>query len=357
MKSFDLVVIGSGPGGYVGAIRAAQLGMRVAIVEEDELGGVCLNWGCIPTKCILDSAEHYEAVKRGVPGLVVEGLSADWGAVIDASRKVAKRLNAGVKSLMKKNQIEVIQGRGRLGGGRQVVVSDGAAESVVEGEQVLLATGSTEFVFPGVEVDGKRVLTSREALESRDFPRSIAVVGGGAVGVEFAYAYASYGSQVTVVEMEDQLLPGMEREVAETLAKSFERRGIEVATSTAYKALEVGASDVVLTVEGERGERELRAEQALFAVGREERGLARTWVHRGRGRLPNERPRRMGDRRLHRGPDARTQGVARGCRRGRVHGGAPRASRKSEHDPGLHLLPATGRRDRAHRSPGAGTGP
>lgn len=287
MKSFDLVVIGSGPGGYVAAIRAAQLGMRVAIVEEDELGGVCLNWGCIPTKCILDSAEHYEAVKSGVPGLVVEGLSADWGAVIDASRKVAKRLNAGVKSLMKKNQIEVIQGRGRLEGGRQVVVSDGAAQSVVEGGQVLLATGSTEFVFPGVEVDGKRVLTSREALESRDFPRSIAVVGGGAIGVEFAYAYASYGSQVTVVEMEDQLLPGMEREVAEALAKSFERRGIEVATSTAYKALEVGASDVVLTVEGEGGERGLRAEQVLFAVGRRAQtgdlGLEKSGVSLARG--------------------------------------------------------------------------
>ncbi|MEE9279301.1 MAG: dihydrolipoyl dehydrogenase [Myxococcota bacterium] len=271
MKSFELVVIGSGPGGYVAAIRAAQLGMRVAIVEEDALGGVCLNWGCIPTKAILDAAEHFEAVKRGVPGLVVQGLSADWGAVIDASRKAAKRLNAGVGSLMRKNRIEVLAGRGRLGGARQVVVDDGTSESAVEGENVLIATGSTEFVFPGIEVDGKRVLTSREALESRDLPGSVAVVGGGAVGVEFAYAYASFGAEVTIVEMADQLLPGMEREVADALAHSFERRGVTVATSTSYKALEVGPGDVVVTVEGEGGERGLRAEQVLFAVGRKAR--------------------------------------------------------------------------------------
>ena len=142
MKSFDLVVIGSGPGGYVAAIRASQLDMRVAIVEDDALGGVCLNWGCIPTKSILDSAEHFEAVRRGVPGLLVEGLSADWGAVIDASRKAAKRLNTGVTSLIKKNRIEVIAGRGRLGADRQVVVSNGDGESAIEGTNVLIATGS-----------------------------------------------------------------------------------------------------------------------------------------------------------------------------------------------------------------------
>ena len=237
------------------AIRAAQLGMQVAIVEEDALGGVCLNWGCIPTKSILDAAEHYDAVKRGIPGLVVEGLSADWGAVIDASRKAARRLNAGVKSLMKKNKIEVLEGRGSLGGGRQVLVRNGDGERGVEGANVLLATGSSEFVFPGVEVDGKRVLTSREALEARNFPESIVIVGGGAVGVEFAYAYAAYGSRVTLVEMADQLLPGMEQEVAEALASSFRRRGIELATRTSYKALETSASEVIVGVESEAGER------------------------------------------------------------------------------------------------------
>ncbi len=268
MKSFDLVVVGSGPGGYVAAIRAAQLGMRVALVEEDALGGVCLNWGCIPTKSILDSAEHFEAVRRGVPGLVVEGLSADWGAVIDASRKAAQRLETGVSALMKKNAIEVVRGRGRLAGSGRVLVRDAEAESELEGREILLATGSTEWVFPDVDVDKKRVLTSRQALECRELPGSIIVVGAGAVGVEFAYAYAAYGVAVTLLELEDQLLPGMDRELARTLARSFSCRGVTVATGTAYRGLEVTAAGVVVVAEGEKGEYELRADQVLFAVGR-----------------------------------------------------------------------------------------
>lgn len=268
MKSFDLVVIGSGPGGYVAAIRAAQLDLRVAIVEEDELGGVCLNWGCIPSKAILDAAEHYDAVKRGVPGLVVQGLSPDWGAVIDASRKAAKRLNTGVGSLMKKNRIELVRGRGRLASGREVVVTDGETETELSAENVLIATGSSEFVFSDVDVDGKRVLTSREALESRELPGSIAIIGGGAVGVEFAYSYACYGAEVTVVEMADQLLPGMEREIADALARSFQRRGVEIATSTSYRALQQSPNGVEVTVEGPDGEHALAADQVLFAVGR-----------------------------------------------------------------------------------------
>ncbi len=268
MKSFDLVVVGSGPGGYVAAIRAAQLGLRAALIEEDALGGVCLNWGCIPTKAILDSAEHFEAVKKGVPGLVVEGLSADWGAVIDASRGAARRLNSGVASLMKKNQIEVVKGRGRLGGAGQVVVKNGDAETAIEGREIVLATGSTEFVFPDVQVDGKRVLTSREALECRELPGSIAIVGGGAVGVEFAYAYACYGAEVTLVELESQLLPGMDADLATALERSFTRRGIRVATGTAYRALELRGEGVVVSVEGEKGMQELVVDQVLLAVGR-----------------------------------------------------------------------------------------
>jgi dihydrolipoamide dehydrogenase len=268
MQKYDLVIVGSGPGGYIAAIRASQLGLRVAIVERDQLGGVCLNWGCIPTKAILHCAEHFEAVKRGVPGLVVNGLEPDWGAVIDASRKVAKRLNKGVGALMKKSRIDVIQGSGRLGGARQVIVSKNGEESVVEGERILLATGSTELVLPGIEVDGKRVLTSREALESRELPGSIVVVGGGAVGIEFAYAYRAFGAEVTIVEMADQLLPGMDREAADVLAQSLRRSGIEILTSTPYQALETSKSGVTVTVRAEKGERELRAEKALFAVGR-----------------------------------------------------------------------------------------
>jgi dihydrolipoamide dehydrogenase len=269
MKSFDLVVIGSGPGGYIAAIRAAQLGMSTAIVEEEPvLGGVCLNWGCIPTKAILSSAEIFAAVKHGVPGLVIEGQSANYGQVIDASRSAADRLARGVASLMRKNKIEVLAGRARLAAGKEVVVTrDGASESV-EARNVILATGSTEFVFPGVQVDGKRVLTSREALESREMPAAIVIIGGGAVGLEFAYSYNAYGAQVTIVEMQDQILPGFDKETADTLSRQFQRSGIKVLTKTAYKSLEVNGQGVVVHATGEKGDVELKADQVLLAVGR-----------------------------------------------------------------------------------------
>src|SRR5262249_27855126 len=216
MKSFDVLVIGSGPGGYIAAIRAAQLGMSVGIVEEaPTLGGVCLNWGCIPTKAILSAAELFSAVKHGVPGLVIEGQSANYSQVIDASRAAADRLVRGVNGLMRKNKIEVLLGRGRLAAGREGGITRERASESVAGGDGGLATGSTELVFPGLQVDGKKLLTSREALESREMPSSIAIVGGGAVGLEFAYAYNAYGSQVTVIEMQEQILPGFDKETAD----------------------------------------------------------------------------------------------------------------------------------------------
>ncbi|MCE2392846.1 MAG: dihydrolipoyl dehydrogenase [Proteobacteria bacterium] len=271
MGKYDLIVVGSGPGGYVAAIRASQLGMRTAVVEQDELGGVCLNWGCIPTKSILHSAEQFDAVARGVPGLVADSVRPDYPAVIDASRKAARRLSRGVRSLMKKNRIDVLAGRGELGGPGQVVVRTQASEEVHECDRTLLATGSSEWVFPGVEVDGQRVLTSREALDSKRLPESIAIVGGGAVGVEFAYAYACYGVRVTLIELQDQLLPGFDRQIAEELARAFERRGISVLLGTSYRSLERPAEGVSLTVEGQGEEREVSADQVLFAVGRRAR--------------------------------------------------------------------------------------
>jgi dihydrolipoamide dehydrogenase len=287
MKSYDLIVIGSGPGGYVAAIRGAQLGMRTAIVEQDELGGVCLNWGCIPTKSILHSAEQYEAVRHGVPGLIVDGLRPDWPAVIDASRRAAGRLNRGVHALMRKNRIDVLVGRGSLGGSGQVRVQRGESDELFAAGQVILATGSTEWVFPGVQVDGERILTSREALASRTLPESILIVGGGAVGVEFAYAYASFGVRVTLIELQDQLLPGFDREVADELAKAFARRGIEVRTRTAYRSVESADGGVAVGVETEKGEQEIAAAQMLLAVGRRARveglGLEQAGVELARG--------------------------------------------------------------------------
>jgi dihydrolipoamide dehydrogenase len=290
MKSFDLVVIGSGPGGYVAAIRAAQLGMRVAIVEEDRLGGVCLNWGCIPTKAILKAAEQFDEVKRGnVPGLVAEGVRADYGAVIDASRQAADRLNKGVSGLMKKNKIEVLSGRGRLAGAGRVVVA-GDKDTEVEGSRILLATGSTERILPGIEVDGKHVLTSREALESKLLPESIVVIGGGAVGLEFAYSYAAYGAEVTVVEMAEQILPGFEPDVAKALAQSFQRRKIKVLTGTKFLELKTRNGGVSVTVEGPKGQQQLKANQVLFGVGRralaDDLGLDTVGIELERGFVP-----------------------------------------------------------------------
>ncbi len=287
MDTYDLAVIGSGPGGYVAAIRATQLDMRVAIVEADRLGGVCLNWGCIPSKAILSAAEMFEAVRFGVPGLVVEGLSSDYGAVIDSSRTAADRLNRGVEHLMKKNKIDVYRGWARLAGGGQVSIRDGDTESALQARNILLATGSRDFVLPGITVDGKRVLTSKEALVSRDLPGSIVVIGGGAIGLECGYWYSAYGVQVTIVEMADQLLPGMDSEIAQALERSFVRRKIAVKTGTCFKSIEESESGVAVTVEGEKGEEELRADQMLVAVGRraivEDLGLEQAGVELDKG--------------------------------------------------------------------------
>jgi dihydrolipoamide dehydrogenase len=228
---------------------------------------VCLNWGCIPTKAILSAAETFAAVKHGVPGLVVDGVTANYGQVIDASRAAADRLVRGVNGLMRKNKIEVLLGRGRLTAAREVMVTREGNTETVEARNVILATGSTELVLPGVQVDGKKVLTSREALESRELPAAIVIVGGGAVGLEFAYAYNAYGSQVTVIEMQDQLLPGFDKETADQLGRSFQRSGMKIMTKTAFKGVDASGPGVVVTAENEKGAVELKADQMLLAVG------------------------------------------------------------------------------------------
>jgi dihydrolipoamide dehydrogenase len=268
-ESFDLVVIGSGPGGYVGAIRAAQLGQRVAVVEEDRPGGVCLNWGCIPSKALLTGAELVDTLRHQGEtfGIVAGELRLDYGKVVDHSRKAADRLCKGVQSLFKKNRITLLRGRGRLTGPTAVAIS-GEDERVVEAAHVILATGSAEWVPSGVEVDGRRVLTSREALESRVVPDELIVIGAGAVGVEFAYVYASYGARVTVIEMADQMLPGADPDVAQALEREFRRRKITVRTGTRFEELKVAPDGVRVALrQGERAE-ELRADQVLLAIGR-----------------------------------------------------------------------------------------
>jgi dihydrolipoamide dehydrogenase len=267
---YDLVVIGAGPGGYVAAIRAAQLGMKTAVVEKDRAGGVCLNWGCIPSKAILTSAELYEDLKEGERyGIKVQGMSVEYAQVIRRSREVADRLAKGVEFLLRKNKVQLIMGTGRLDGPNRVVVeASGQAARELEAAHILIATGSKERTLPGLEVDGKRILTSYEALVDAEMPKDILIVGGGAIGCEFAYVYAAFGSRVTVVEMEKQLLPGVDAEVAQELEKAFKKKGIEVLTGTKYHGAEKfpGRVEVALDHNGDIKTR--TANKVLVAVGR-----------------------------------------------------------------------------------------
>jgi dihydrolipoamide dehydrogenase len=266
---FDVVVIGSGPGGYVGAIRGAQLGMKVAVVEADEPGGVCLNWGCIPSKALLTGAELVETLRQKGEtfGVRAGQLELDYGKVIDHSRACADRLGKGVQSLFKKNQIELVRGRGRLAGKTTVEVS-GDAPRTLEAGHVVVATGSGELVPPDLDVDGETVMTSREALESKRVPERLVIIGAGAVGVEFAYVYANYGSQVTILEMADQMLPGADPDVAQALQREFRRKKIDVRLGTRFERIKKvnGGAKIDVTHGDESGE--IEADQVLVAIGR-----------------------------------------------------------------------------------------
>jgi dihydrolipoamide dehydrogenase len=243
--------------------------MRVAVVESDRLGGVCLNWGCIPSKALLTGAELVETLTQhgAAFGVSAAGISLDYGKLIDHSRATADRLTRGVGSLFKKNQIEWVKGRGRLASATSVAVS-GESERTIDAAHVLLATGSTEWAPPSIPVDGVRVLTSREALESRRMPGRLLVIGAGAVGLEFAYVYAMYGAKVTVVEMVDQLLPGADKEVAATLLREFKKKNVDVRTSTRFEQLKIEGSGVRVTVSRAGASEELECDQVLVAIGR-----------------------------------------------------------------------------------------
>lgn len=268
-ESCDLAIIGAGPGGYVAAIRAAQLGMRVAVVEAARLGGVCLNWGCIPSKALLTGAELVESLRSHGEtfGVSTSGVTLDYGKLIDHSRKTADRMHRGVAALMKKNRIMVVPGRGRLAGPNAVEVR-GESETLVEAAHIVIATGSAEWVPPGVTVDGTRVLTSREALESRVVPSRLLVIGAGAVGLEFAYVYAMYGAQVTVIEMADQVLPGADPELAAAVQRQFRRKNIRVELGTLYEQLKAANGGVRVSVQRGEAQQEIEADQVLLAIGR-----------------------------------------------------------------------------------------
>ena len=233
MAAYDVAVIGGGPGGYSAAIRARQLGLKTALIEDAELGGTCLNWGCIPTKALLKQAEVYQLFLRADEfGLRVDKPAVDWDAVIGRSREVAAQLSKGVAYLMQKNQVEVFAGRGRLTPSRQIAVEDAEGEVVAELEaaHVVLATGGRPKSIPGVEFDGERIIASREAMVVAKQPASLAIIGAGAIGVEFAYFYRAFGSKVLLLEALPQVLPREDEEIAAGLAESLTQQGIEVVT-------------------------------------------------------------------------------------------------------------------------------
>lgn len=262
---YDIIVIGSGPGGYVAAIRASQLGKKVAIVEKAELGGVCLNWGCIPTKALLKSAQVYTYCKNAAHyGVAIEGeVKPDWEKVVARSRTVAETMSKGVAFLMKKNNIDILAGFGRLAGEGKVDV-DG---TIYEADAVILATGARPRQMPFMQVDGKHVISSKEALTLPTLPQSMIVVGSGAIGSEFACLYASMGVKVTVIEYMPQMMPLEDEEVAKAMERSFRKMRATVMTSTTVKNVAVVDGQCHVDIEGKKGAETLTADVVLSAVG------------------------------------------------------------------------------------------
>jgi dihydrolipoamide dehydrogenase len=268
-KSFDLVVIGGGPGGYVAAIRAAQLKMNVALVESAHLGGICLNWGCIPTKALLRSAEIYHLMKHAdAYGLSAKEVSFDIKKVVERSRKVARQLSGGIGHLMKKNKITVFDGFAKLEGKGKISVSkDGKKIEDLSAKHIIIATGARARTLPGLEPDGKLVWTYKEAMVPEDMPKSVLVVGSGAIGTEFASFYANMGAAVTLVEVVDRILPVEDEEISKFAQKAFEKQGIKIFTGAKVTKLDKSAKNVKATIEVGGKKEEITVDRVIMAVG------------------------------------------------------------------------------------------
>lgn len=269
MDKFDIIVIGSGPGGYVAAIRAAQLGMRCAVVERESVGGICLNWGCIPTKALLSSAEAFKYAGLGNQfGFSADNVKADLGRMVARSREVASQMSRGIEFLFRKNKITLIEGEGRLVSGPKVAVTakDGTVAEY-EARHVILATGSRPASLPFAPIDGKKIISYRQALVPESLPKSLAVIGSGAIGTELAYFYHSLGTEVTLIEFMDRILPLEDDDVSAQLSRSFRKSGMKVMTSSAVKSVDASGELCRLTVETKKGEETIGAKQILSAVG------------------------------------------------------------------------------------------
>jgi dihydrolipoamide dehydrogenase len=266
--AYDVVVLGSGPGGYVAAIRASQLGFKTAIIEKESLGGVCLNWGCIPTKALLKSAQVFEYVKHAKDfGIEASGIP-QFDAVIKRSRGVADKMSKGVQFLMKKNKIDVIMGYGKLvaKGKLEVTAQDGSKQTV-EAKHTIIATGGRSRELPSMKIDGKKIIGYREAMVLPEMPKSMIIVGSGAIGVEFAYFYNSMGTKVTIVEFMPRIVPVEDEDISKELEKQYKKQGIEILTSSEVTAVDTSGSGIKAIVKTATGDLTLEADILLSAVG------------------------------------------------------------------------------------------
>jgi dihydrolipoamide dehydrogenase len=294
-QKFDLVVVGGGPGGYVAAIRAAQLGMKTGLVEREHLGGICLNWGCIPTKALLRSAEVFDLMHHLKQfGFEADNLRFDAGAVVKRSRQVAQQLSRGVGHLLKKNKVTVIDGEARLAGkGKLAVKLKAGGEDTVEAPHIVLATGARARQLPGLEADGKLIWTYKEAMVPQAIPKSLLVVGSGAIGIEFASFYRGMGAEVTVVEVVDRILPVEDEEISAFAHKQLEKRGLKLRTSATVKGLKKGSDSITATIESKGNTEEITVDRVIMAVGIvgnvENIGLEGTKVRVERGHIVVDR--------------------------------------------------------------------
>lgn len=291
MSNFDVIVIGSGPGGYVAAIRASQLGLKTAVVEKESLGGICLNWGCIPTKALLKSAQVFEYVKHAKDyGINIEGATADFNAVVKRSRGVAEGMSKGIEFLFRKNKIEKIMGFGKLAGAGKVEVTDAEGKKTnYTAKHIILATGGRSRQLPNLPIDGKKIIGYRQAMVLDKKPESMVIVGSGAIGVEFAYFYNAMGTKVTIVEFMPRIVPNEDADVSKELEKQFKKAGMEIMTSSEVLSVDTSGNGCKVKVKTSSGEKVLDCDIVLSAVGvstnLENIGLEQTGVKTENGRV------------------------------------------------------------------------
>ena len=269
MEKFDLIVLGSGPGGYVTAIRASQLGFKTAIIEKENLGGVCLNWGCIPTKALIKSAQVFDYLKNAKDfGLTIKDYDKDFNAVINRSRNVASGMSKGVKFLMKKNKIDVIQGYGKIKSGKKVSVEKNDGKTTdIEAKNIIIATGAKSKVLPILPQDGKKIIGYREAMTIKSQPKKIIIVGSGAIGIEFAYFYNAMGSDVTIIEYLDRIVPVEDKDISSALENNFKKHGIKILTNSELIKSNIKGKNVSVTIKTNDKEVVIEADIVLSAVG------------------------------------------------------------------------------------------